>query len=164
MRCPADAVLTRHDLVVGGTATTTRQLESVTNLDTLDGLDSHQCSGQLCVQAAIPMSVRTQTGRQAPDGDLNYSTEGVSVFLGTLYFSDHLSAGGTVEATNRVLIDAGKVHSCRNHSSRRPSRTELNNRTEQADTQRLLQKRVRDPTQRHPCRRLPSTCSLQHRP
>jgi hypothetical protein len=35
-------MITSHDLVVSGAAPAAGQLESITDLDTLDGLDSHQ--------------------------------------------------------------------------------------------------------------------------
>jgi hypothetical protein len=75
---------------------------------------------QLCVQATIPMCVRTQTGRQAPDGDFDYPAEGVSVFLGTLYFGDHLSAGGTVEARTGSSSMLARSRAVGNHSRQAP--------------------------------------------
>src|SRR5688572_29843291 len=60
VRCPGNALLGWHDFVMGRAASAASQLESVAHLDALDGLDPHQRTSELRVQAAIPVHVRTQ--------------------------------------------------------------------------------------------------------
>ena len=156
-------MFTRNDLVVGRAASAASQLESITDFDTFDRLDPHQRPSQLRVQPAVPVNMGTQSRGQTPDNHFDDAAECVAILLCLFHLSHHRRACSRVEAANRIFIDGGQVGRARDHSGRRPRRTELNNMAQQADAERLLQERGCYPAQRHPGRRFPGAGTLQYR-
>src|SRR5699024_3408223 len=85
----AYTVGTGFDLVVCGRTAPGRGAEPVADLDTLDGLDAHECPGQARVQSAVPVHVAAQPGWQPVDQYLDDTAQGVTGLAGVVDLLDH---------------------------------------------------------------------------
>src|SRR5690606_37849878 len=83
--------------------------EAVAEFHAFDRLDAHEGPSQPRVEAAVPVDVAAQAGRQPVGDDFDDSAEGVAGLAGVVYFGDHAGAGLRVEAAHRVGVDAGEV-------------------------------------------------------
>ena len=136
---PAHAVRGILDLVVGLRATPTRRREPVTELDTLDGLDSHEGARKPAVETAIPMHVAPQAGRQAVNDDFDDATESVAVFVRGVDLGDHRFAGVGIEATHRVGVEAIEISRRRQHVVRSGRLSDGDDVADHLDVERLLE-------------------------
>src|SRR5690606_3631720 len=105
----ADPVGADVDLVVGGGTAPGSGAEAVAEFHAFDRLDAHEGPSQPRVEAAVPVDVAAQAGRQPVGDDFDDSAEGVAGLAGVVYFGDHAGAGLRVEAAHRVGVDAGEV-------------------------------------------------------
>ena len=70
-----------------------RREESVADLDALDGLDAHERLRELAVEAAVPVHVRAEPGRQTVGEHLDDAAERVAVLAGGVDLVDHARGG-----------------------------------------------------------------------
>ena len=99
-----NTVLADRNLVVSGSAGAVSGCETVANLNALNSLNTHQGCGKARVQAAVPVHVRTQSGRHTVREHLNHAAEGLAVLVRLIHTLNHSFRGGLIEAAQRVSI------------------------------------------------------------
>ena len=107
-------MLTDRNLVVSGSAGAVGGGETVTNLNALNGLNTHQGCSKARVQAAVPVHVRTQSRRHTVREHLNHTAESLTVLVRLVHALNHRVRGCLVEAAQRVSVQlvniAGRRH------------------------------------------------------
>ena len=76
-------------------------LEAVADLDALHGLDAHERLREQAVDAAVPVHVRAEPGRDAVAEHLDHAAERVAGLRRGLDLGDHRGLGVGVEAAHR---------------------------------------------------------------
>ena len=151
-RTPHGAVLA-DDLVVGQRAGRGGELEAVADLDALDRLDAHQRAGEPRVEAAVPVHVRAEAGREAVHHDLDDTAERVAVLVRLVDPLDHQLRGVRVEAAHRVVVEAGDVVGGRDRARRGAARRRARRRGRPSGRPSPARGRPRRPGRARPGRR-----------
>ena len=148
---------------MSGSAGAVSGRETVANLNALNGLNTHQRCGKARVQAAVPVHVRTQSGRHTVREHLNHAAESLAVLVRLVHALNHCVGGCLVEAAQRVGVQLlhvarrrhrgalGSVHATHSHGVR----DQLNAQS--------LQNLGGNHTERHAGRGLTCGGALQHR-
>ena len=152
-----------HDLVLGERSSAGSEIESVTDLDALDCLDSHQCRGKFRVDPSIPVHMTAQTRRESVDNDLDDTAQGVAVAMRRGNLSLHALTCRRIEGAHRVVVDVGAILSRRHRIRLGDGRPDADHMAHNLDLAQLPQERARDRSQGDAGRRLAGTCALQHR-
>ena len=130
------AVLANGNLVVSGSARAVSGRETVANLNALNRLNTHQRCGKARVQAAVPVHVRTQSGRHTVREHLNHAAESLAVLVRLVHALNHRVGGRLVEAAQRVSVQLvnvagrrhrgtlGSVHATHSHGVRNQLNTQ----------------------------------------
>ena len=127
--------------------------ESLTDLDRLHGLDTHQRLREHPVDAAIPVHVRAETGRNAVAEYLDHSAERVTDLRGLLDLADHVRLGVGVEAPHLRAVDLSEIVRCRTLRDRRRRPAQLDDVAQHRDVD-LREERLGDRSGRDPRRGL----------
>jgi hypothetical protein len=98
-----------HNFIVSGASGTAGGFETVSDLDPLDCLNSHECGREPRIQSAIPMNEGAEPGWQAVHQHLDGTSESVSVLVRAVYRSDHSHGCRFIEATKQIGVQAFDV-------------------------------------------------------
>ena len=135
--------MNRDDLVVGDRTAPSRLGEAVSDLDPLDGLDTHERSRQPGVEPAISTDVGAQSNRGTGGDDLDDTTERVPVLPGGIDLGDHGGTGGGVGAAYGVGVEAlGVLGGRRRNVVGQGDGADAHNMADQPDAGALHQERL----------------------
>src|SRR5579884_1967102 len=73
----------------------------------LDGVDGHDCLGQLTIQPGVPRDMGTQSCRDTAGYDLKAAADSVSFFLGVLNFLHHRLCDVRKDTADDIIVTNG---------------------------------------------------------
>jgi hypothetical protein len=137
--------------------------KTVAHLNTFDGLDSHEGSGQLRIESPVPVDVAAQTWWEAVHNNLDDSAKGVTVLSGSFDLFEHRGGRRWVKTPHGVLVDDGQVSRARYNTWWRHHLADADNVAQNVSANGLSKKCFGDCAERHACGRLTGTSPLQYR-
>src|SRR5699024_12600676 len=84
-----DTVFRTDHVIMRLRAWATSFLKAIADFNALDGLDTPQCSRQLCIQAVIARNVRATADCEAIDDNFDDAAESIALRLRLLSFREH---------------------------------------------------------------------------
>src|SRR5699024_6540307 len=99
-------VTDRLHLIMGGRASRSGQIETVTYLDASDRFTPHKRRCPPRVQAPVPPLVRSQSGRKTVYDDFHHPAERVAGFMRRVDFGDHAPAFIGVKTPHGVGVNS----------------------------------------------------------